>query len=337
MDFKKTSLCRSFQKVPLEYIDIGAAGEVHSLIAPFAALSNCTSFEPSLDEREKLKKKLAKDNPFNEVTVLDVAIGEKSGRRAFYIAKNSVNSSIYQPNDELIKRYGIQGLNIKKTVSIRMESLDNIVFGKRNETNKRLGEYIKIDCQGALNNVLKGAKRTIARRCVAVACELEFFNVYKNKNRFTESDEFLNRYGFRLYGLYPHYVSARNIDRFKYETEERFLWADALYFKDPLDHSNKKMHFSKRDIETLLIVAIINGYYDFVFEIMDRFYSKNGSEIKRIKELVLSLAAKQKEAFEADLNKLIRKAKKSSRNSYILAKKFIDKYKANNIVDFIRI
>ncbi len=44
--FRRTALFRAFGRRPLEFIDVGAAGEVHPPVRPGASLTAYTGFKP---------------------------------------------------------------------------------------------------------------------------------------------------------------------------------------------------------------------------------------------------------------------------------------------------
>ncbi|OGL48251.1 MAG: hypothetical protein A3C43_04330 [Candidatus Schekmanbacteria bacterium RIFCSPHIGHO2_02_FULL_38_11] len=110
--------------------------------------------------------------------------------------------------------------------------------------------------------------------------------------------------------------------------------ADALYFKDPFDPANKNRNFFKRNIEVLLLTAILTYFYDFALEIVECYYTDK-TDSGHIRDLVLSMAAIQSKTIENSLNCLLEDDRTNPSKTYLLAKKFIDKYKSNNDVDFI--
>lgn len=333
--FKKSSLYASFSKEPLSFIDIGAAGSVHPLITSFASLTNCTCFEPSKRAYEELLKKYEKKNPFSKINILNTAVSNEKTVKKLYVTKREVNTSLLEPSDKLLNRYNLAGFQIKKTVSVKTDTIDEIIF-RRQKKNARLGEFIKMDCQGAEYNILEGAERALNERCVTLYLETEFFKMYKNQKIFSEIDLFLRDKGFQLYGIYPHYISTKKLDRKRYDSEERILWADALYFKDCLNVANNNSEVSIRDIEVLLITAILTRFYDFALEILERYY-KDKDDYHHIKNLITDVAESDKKIIEDGVDKLIKDVDKFPEKKYLLAKKFIDEHKSNNSVDFINI
>jgi len=193
-----------------------------------------------------------------------------------------------------------------------------------------------MDCQGAEYDILQGSARLMKEQCVALVCELELNPMYKNQKTFSEVDLFVRKEGYQLYGLYPNYISARKLNRNKCDTDERILWADALYFKDPLDSANKDRYFTKRDIEVLILVAMLSRYFDYAMELVEHYYANNPMEMKRLQVLINALAEERSSRLVNDLCRLMAEYRNNADNAYILAKKFIDSHASNNNIDFIK-
>ncbi|MFA5156125.1 MAG: FkbM family methyltransferase [Candidatus Omnitrophota bacterium] len=331
-DFRKTGLYASFIKQPLSFVDAGAAEGVFPLIMPIASLTHAMCFDPNQDAAEELRA--CGQSSFAKYTVVSSALYNKTGRHKFFVTKNPNCSSLLMPNLQLATRYGASGLPVKKIISVPTKSLDQIAFSRR-YIDERIGEFIKLDCQGVEYDILLGAKKVLARQCMAVWCEAEFMHIYEKQKTFSELNAYLQKNGFLLYGLYPRYISAKKIDRKKCDTEERILWADALYFKDPIDKANKKRLFTKRDKEVILLVYLIAGYYDAALELIDVIY-KAAADKRLLKNVVYGLAQGKKKAIEAAAAQFIRDCRKDRKNTYLTAKRFIDKNKANNSVEFVK-
>ena len=333
--FQKTSLYQAFKDKPFGFVDAGSAGGIHPIILPIASLTHCTCFEPDQSAYEILLQDFQKSGVFGKTSLFNIAIGDKSGNSKLYLTKSAVNSSLLKPRKMLAERYGVKGFIIDREVNIRTETLDNIVF-QHTHIEKNLGEFIKLDCQGLEYEILKGGLRTLNEQCVALWCETEFLKMYEGQRTFSELDLFLNQKGFRLYGLYPNYISTKKIDRTSYDTEERIIWADALYFKDPLSEPNKLKNFSERHLSSLLLAAILTKYYDFALELIDSFYD-NGSEKALLVDIILGLAAKRKKRYEQDLMELMKDCQEFPEKKYLLAKKFVDSHVSNSNIDNISV
>ncbi len=322
--FKSTGLYRSFIKAPLGFVDAGTSGGIHPVIVPAASLTHCICFEPDRKAAREIELKYSKTCPFAKLTVHRLALGSCSEERKLFLTRSPVNTSLLEPIPELAARYNVQGFIKKGFIKVRTETLDNILSNKR----ARCAEFIKLDCQGAEHEILKGAEKLLDEQCVALLCEVEFFRMYKKQKTFSELDIFLRKRGFQLYGLYPNYISAKKLDRRKFETEERIIWADAVYFKDPLAPENFERKFSQRNIEALFFCSLLTKYYDFALELAEKYLS---TDLKELKSLVRDLATRNRKSIESDFSNLL---KKNGEISFLSIKKFIDRNKSNNSVDF---
>jgi FkbM family methyltransferase len=333
--FRKSSLFRSFNENPLGFIDLGSAGDIHPVISPMVSLTHCTCFEPDRKAWLQLQEKYI-SHQFAELTIFNMAVGKKSGKGKLYLTQSPVNSSLLKPNSEMTLRYGMKGFLVDKVLKIPTVSLDDIVYNSE-QKGKRLGEFIKTDCQGAEYDIFQGARKVLKEQCQALWCEVEFFQMYHGQRTFAEVDCYLREHGFQLYGLYPNYVSAKKINRREGDTEERLAWADALYFKDPLGNPKNRRCLSERDSRVLLLVAVLTGFYDYALELVETFFKSSRKDYTLLKRWIISLAEGGKKILEIDLRRLVRESRRSPEKAYVLTKKFIDRHGSNNNCDFIHI
>jgi FkbM family methyltransferase len=333
--FKQSTLSRSFREIPLSFIDIGAAGGAHELVLPVASLTHCTCFEPDEDAYHDLMRRLAEFNPFSRTTVLQMAVSRNRGKANLNLTQSSVNSSLLKPRGELISRYNKSGFHVKQTVPVKTQSLDALLFQNDDDGTAR-GELIKMDCQGAEYLILQGAARTL-RHCMALLCEVMFFPMYEEQKTFSDIDLFLRNKGFQLYGLYPNYISAQKLDRTKYDSEERVVWADAVYFRDPFSEDGNAQKWDVRQVEALLLATLLFHFYDFSLEIIDFFYKEHRSDTTHLRDLVLSLAAERKASLEKETIAFSQNINRMPAKTFLLAKKFIDRNKSNSNLDNIKV
>ena len=330
--FQSSSLKSEFEIRPIGFVDIGSSGGPHPFIMPIASIVNVACFEPDKEEANKIKMEI-NDNIFAKLMVRKEAISDKKETSIFHITKGKVTSSLFEPSSQFMKRYQLDGFNIENKESVRTNTLDHVVA----EIDKKYmpsAEIVKLDCQGASYNVIKGGVKTIQSQTVCIYCEVDFCQIYKGQKLFSDIDPLLRQNGFYLYGMYPKYVSSKRFDRMNYDTEERIICADAVYFKDPLSITNRKGELSKRHLYVLLTAALVLCYYDFAYELIDTFiineYDKN-----LLIELVNQLALIRKLSIEENANRLISRCNSNKKNVFIHSKKFIDVNRGNNSIDFI--
>jgi FkbM family methyltransferase len=330
----KSSLGRSFQKTPLGFVDIGAAGGAHELVLPAASVTHCTCFEPGEESYQALLRQLEASSPFAESTVFKTAISGRQGKASLNLTQSAVNTSLLKPQQELISRYGKAGFRVKQTVPVQTQTLDGVLFAKK--SNNPSCEILKLDCQGADYSILEGSPKTV-QQCTALLCEAMFFPMYKQQKIFSEIDLLLRKKGFQLYGLYPNYISTQKLDRTMYDSEERIVWADAVYFRDPFAERSVPARLKPRQVESLLLATLLFRFYDFSLEIIEEFYKKQPAERKRLKELVLSLAADGKASLVKETAAFSQRLGEMPDKAYVLARKFMDKNRSNTNLDNIKI
>ncbi len=327
--FRRTRLFRALARQPLGFVDVGAAGGVHPVILPVASLTACTLFEPDEASYRDLRLRHERDSPFKRVTIHQTAVGARNASARLRLTKSRVNSSLLEPRKELGERYRIGGFRVERRLPIRTSTLDTALF-RGVGAPARPAEFLKLDCQGAEYLILKGAARALAS-CVALWCEVEFFQMYRGQKIFAELDLFLRKKGFDLYGLYPNYVSAKTLDRRVADTEERIVWADALYFRDPLERSRPAP--ARRDLDTLIVAALLTGYFDFALELAGRCCA--AADREPIEALVHALAGRRRQQVEQDAAAFAAAAASAPVDRFLLAKRFVDAHKGNNSVDII--
>ena len=331
--FRSTALCNDFTKMPLGFIDVGASGGVHPLVLPVASATNCLCFEASSKASEELSK--IEKSVFANLTVCNTIIGRNNGKTDFYFTESEVNSSLRQPHDSFLNRYGKKGFQIKERKLMEVRTLDSIV----REVSKQYanpGEIIKLDCQGTEYEILDAAPETLAKQCLSIWCEVEFFQVYKDQKTFSDVDRLLRSKGFSLYGLYPKYISKKMLDRTNCETNERLMWADAFYIKDPLEQGQAHTSFTRRHIYVIIVSALTTGFFDYALEIIEECVDDAKEKVK-LQKLTQKLAMQEKIRLEHHAGQFIEKCRKSPENTYLFAKKFIDENKNNNDVDFLTV
>lgn len=331
--FTATLLRTEFEKYPIGFIDVGSAGGVHSMVRPIASLVSCLCFEPNRKEMTSLYSRKEKDD-FSGFTVYDLAVAGQNASMKLYITRSEVNSSLLRPEAEFARRYGMNGFDVIREIAVQSQTLDHIV-AKASTEHLCPGEFIKLDCQGAEYEILEGAKETLAHRCRAIWCEVEFCQIYKGQKVFADIDRLLNSKGFVLHGLYPNYISTKVLNRRRRETNERLMWADALYFKDPLEPGNSGYKVSRRDFAVLFLTSLTTGYYDYACELIKEF-AKVEEKMELLK-LTDRLAEEDQESLADKARDLSEAIRREPDLSYLLAKKFIDVNKGNNNIDFIPI
>lgn len=331
--FLKTCIYQTLKENSLGFIDIGSMEEIHPMIASLSSLTHVLCFEPNADEKQKLTQKYS-NHPYKELTISNSAVAEHNrAGQPLHITKNIVGSSLLLPHQGLIERYNLKGLTVTHSEEVRTETLDQICLEMESQ-GKRSGEFLKIDAQGVAYEVLKGATTLLSQNCQAIWCEVELVDIYTGQKKISDIIDFLSKQGFCLFGLYPHYLSNRILDRKVHQTEERIPWADALFFKDPLDDSNKDRKFSTRDIHVLIVVAIITKYYDYALELTSKYIS-NQNDCKQIEEFVRHVSKIDQADLMESVENFSLVCRNDPENVYLHISKFISLHKSHSNLDFL--
>lgn len=333
LQFQKTKLFQEFNKQPLGFVDVGARGGIHSTVHSIAGLTEVLCFEVDSRDVELIESQYKREYDFSRVVVLERALASRAGRRKFYVTKAPLNTSFLEPNAHFINRYKAHKFKVVKSFPVSTKTLDSTIYQKGMEVN-RFGEFLKLDTQGSEHDILQGAKKMLKDRCLAIWCEVEFFEIYKNQKTFTDIDAMLRKFGFCIYGLYPHFRSTKALDRSQHKTEERIMWADAFFVKDPLDPVNKKKVFTERDIRVLILIAMACGFFDYAME-LNGIFIKDYVERRRIESFIRSKSKFDQDLMFREVKHLYNNCRKRRRNSGMLLSQFVSKHRSNSDVDYL--
>jgi hypothetical protein len=192
------------------------------------------------------------------------------------------------------------------------------------------GEFLKIDTQGTELEILQGARRTLRERTAAIFVEVEFCQIYERQKLFSDLELFLRGEGFSFFGFHStHERSRKFLDKRRFAGRERLLHADAVFFKDPL-HPGQRGRMPARHGFTVLICALLCGYFDFALEIVESSLEGNFEEGDRrsLVELVEKLAAYPPGATAAAATSLAAAVKDKPESANIAVGRFADARRA---------
>ncbi len=329
--FRASSLAHEFQAEPLGFVDVGSLGGVHAVVDPVAQLVHALCFEPDPEGFELLRAKYASPAPYAGVSLERIALaGDTRAKRTLHVSVTPTNTSLLEPNPVFINRYRAHRFMPSHVVDVATTTLDEVVFSGRHPG--RFGEFMKIDTQGSEHEILQGASRVLSERCVAVFCEVEFFNVYRDQKTLADITCLLREHGLALYALYPHYRSAGTLDRRTHDTEERLMWADAVFFKDPLDDMNLARPFSARNARALILCAMTMRFYDFALELAGRFVEV-AAERSLLTDAIQRLARTDRDRFLADYRQV--KDEIRSDADFLKLAKFVETHRFNSSTEHL--
>lgn len=176
-------------------VDGGAhKGETTSIFLKDYPDSKIYSFEPNPSLSQYLIKRYYNHS---NVTVVDKALGAKSGKVTFKTTKYSPSSSVLKPTP-LNRKYHSTKMDIIQEVSVQQTRLDEFLLSLPYDG---VIDILKLDLQGYELEALKGSLRLLDRVRLVLS-EVEFVSLYENQCLFSDIDLFLRSHGFRLINLY---------------------------------------------------------------------------------------------------------------------------------------
>jgi FkbM family methyltransferase len=315
---------RAFASTPLCYVDVGAAGGMPAEITAAAPFIQAVFFEPDKDEYARVLDAVQKQG-FAAVHGVSSALAGKTETRTLHLTRSRVNSSLLLPKAAYWTRYRNPGAEIELTCEMPCTTMDAALADLRTPP-----DIIKTDCQGLDHDILAAAPRCLDN-AVCVIPEIIIADAYVGQKGLAEIHSLLQAHGFTMYGLTPHYVSCRHLDRHRNETNERLMHIDGIFFKDPFCRAKDAKPLTQRQWQALFAAACIYGYYDFAIELSQHMEDNGGlAEGAR----ALALAAGQKIA--ALFQQATGAASPAEEEPYLRAKLFCSEVQANNDVAHLK-
>jgi FkbM family methyltransferase len=116
---------------------------------------NIVGIEPDPQECERLRKN------WPNCTFHQTAIGGRTGKEQLYILKHPGKSSVYEPNFDVLQRWGIptEKYELTESHSVEVTTLD-----KFTSTHDYEFDFIQIDTQGAEGDIISGGKKNIGEQ-----------------------------------------------------------------------------------------------------------------------------------------------------------------------------
>jgi len=231
--------------------DIGARGGAHQRWTQFAPILKVVGFELDSEECTRVNES-AMSLPYS-FHCFPYALGRSDGEIAtLNITRQPGCTSLYVPNTALVGEfhYG-KSLDVVGTQTVAVTSLDTICRKER-----FFPDYLKIDVQGAVLDVLTGAE-SILQRVLALDVEVEFSPLYVGQPLFSDLDVYMKERGFTLLGIRRTFW-RRNHGKESLRTPfgGQIIHGDVLYINSNVINPNG----DARGEDVLKLCAILSAY-----------------------------------------------------------------------------
>jgi len=225
------------------------------------------AFEPDEQSCELINR--STNHLAADIRAYPYALGEKKGTRTLYITQHGMCSSLYKPNENLIRNYEAMEVSyLKEEVPIEVLSLDDFMQVE----NIQDIDFLKIDVQGAELDVFKGSKKAL-RNMIGICTEVEWAPLYENQPLFCDVDQHLRSYDFQLHHTLG--VGTRPLKGIKLPGSQQYLWSDAIYFPS-LDHIKK---LSTEKLIKLAAMASLYEAFDITVFALKIYDQRIGTEL----------------------------------------------------------
>lgn len=324
-EFAALGLVEEFSRRPLSFIDIGARSGVHEVVEPLGRLTAVLGFEPDPEECRRLLADPAITAPWASFDLEPIALSDRTGQLALHLAAVPTNHSLLPTHTPFVQRYGMAKFEARGTTPIEATTLDDVLFGRRAQ-DAPLGEFVKLDTQGSEWEILAGAPRCLAERCVAVYAEVWLCQAYENVKQFSEVELLLRGHGFSFYGFQVwRGRSRRKLDKRVELGRERPFCVDAVFLKDPLPGGPRAVELSPRQWRSLFTCALLLGYFDFALELAEAIWRDDPVRLQAAQRLVHRQAAADPLATAAEVRDLADRVRAAPERALIEAGRFADR------------
>jgi hypothetical protein len=241
--------CASKLAAPIGFIDVGSGGP---LKYPWDLLPSSKvkkfDFEPT-----NLKEPLC--------------VSDHQGDADFYVAQDERASSLHQPLQTYIDRFGDPSVATRKTIRVRLNTLDNLFLGQKDI------DCVDINTEGHDFFVLKGAARLFQDNFIKlVKIEFEMAQVWQGQGNFGDIDALMRGCGYELADVDVEYKRPLNAARIFHRGEP--LWGKSYYVPSIMNW--KRLDLAGVTKDHLLKSIMLYVIFDMpgrAFDLLDRYRS----------------------------------------------------------------
>ena len=183
---RKNKIDCKFTIIEIGALEVSKKEPFYELLDHFPS-SKIIGFEIEEDVCDQMNLKAP-----NGVEYYPHALGEKNERKKLYITQHPMCTSLYKPNEKLIRLYNnLEVAYLKKETETETITLDT--FADKYNINDV--DFIKADVQGAELDIFKGGKNVL-KNVIKIICEVEFLPIYEKQPLFGDICNFLNQNDF---------------------------------------------------------------------------------------------------------------------------------------------
>lgn len=248
---------------PLCVIDVGGAmgPDARWEMLPPEAL-RIMSFEPDARSQDTT----VADNGRN--LTLAIGLSDTTGARTLHLTAGPFASSLYPPNEEVLRAFGVWPWYERVgESSIMVETLDACLIRNRDWR----ADFVKVDAEGADLDVLKGGCESL-ELAFGLQIEVDFASRNIGAPLQSEVDLWLREVGFHPHLLFrEHWVRSNGVHGAL--SQPQLAWADAVYFRDlewAVTHIARadSGEEAERRLAAILAILLAYGAHDFAADII---------------------------------------------------------------------
>ena len=203
------------------------------------------------------------------------ALGEKNEKKKLYNTEHPMSTSLYKPNEKLIRLYNNLQFNyLKSETETNTITLDTFV----DKYNIDDIDFIKIDVQGAELDIFKGGKNVL-KNVVKIICEVEFVPMYESQPLFGDVCSFLKQYDlmFNKFIDFGGRTLKPLVPNEGLNAISQFMWSDAVFIR----HIENIQSLSDDKLLKLSLLSAIYNSIDLAYFCLLIYDKRNSSNIAR--------------------------------------------------------
>ena len=272
----------------LKLLDIGAAGKIKDNWQIFEPILDYIGVEPNDKSYQEIK---SKKNDCNNYEIKNVGLWNKNEKLEINILKKKTNSSVYEPNFNLLK-------NFPDSERFKIVEKEKITLSPIDSLNINNIDFVKIDTQGSELKILEGGENTFDE-VLGFEIEVSFIEIYKNQPLFLDICKYLNNKNFE-------FINFSEMISWKRENNDvgksQLAFADAIFLK-PIEYILDKYNSNNEILFKYSLICLANNYFGLSRIVNNKI---SGSLRKNIDEIYLNIikAGKKRRVIKKFINRL---------------------------------